>query len=73
MRLVGELRPTRLACTDLVHLPSCYNPHQHRTWCLCGAVTWPGRTSTVWRSTTVYDHAGRGALLVGYDTYQLPG
>lgn len=83
---IGFYRPDRLACTESpYHLPGVHNPWSNTTWCLCGAVTWPGDVGT-WKSVDRWRYlphdpargiglGGVGAApareLVGWDTYWL--
>lgn len=67
---VGELRETRLNCTEDEHYLTTYNPQMNLTFCWCGEVREPG-LHPVWKSVARYDHAGKGAQVIGYDTYRL--
>jgi len=43
--LTGTPSPTRknpTQCADSGHPGASYNPWHDKTWCLCGAVTYPG-------------------------------
>lgn len=74
---IGVLRPKPLICgdseydPDRKHLPATYNSWHDVTACLCGMRWWDGRTSTVWKSDALHDHAGRGAQVIGWDTYEM--
>lgn len=74
--MIGELLAERLSCGD-EHLPGCYNPNSQDTYCICGAVQWPGQVGT-WHSRMVRPPAAPDAKrsdpepkVVGWDTYFL--
>lgn len=68
--MTGEFAPSVPEC-GAVHVGGCYNPWADRTWCLCGAVTWPGKVETThWRP--VYSSPGRDGQVIGYEVYTLP-
>ena len=67
--LLGSWEVERMQCGD-EHLLACFNPWAAQTFCQCGQVRIPGGHSS-WHERTVYDHAGPGAQLLGYDRYVL--
>lgn len=70
--LIGTWSATRLACEDGIHLLAVSNRQMGATWCVCGRVKIPGHHVTH-HERFLYDHAGQGAVVTGYDQYMLPG
>lgn len=51
--MIGAFSRERLRC-GTKHLPATYNPQCDRTWCVCGARTWEGRTPSTWHCRWIY-------------------
>lgn len=72
-----ELHTERLACTEDRHVLATDNPWSRDTWCVCGKVRVPWNEGddpwhTTWHEHWVYDHAGKGARLLGWERYRMP-
>ena len=70
--LIGEYSDTRPTCDGSGHKPRCFHPWMGETACICGTHWWPGWLPT-WHARFLYDHGGKGARLLGFDVYVLPG
>ena len=68
--LIGSYSATRPACAGSGHLIGCYNPQMDETACICGEHWWRGDRGS-WHARYLYEHAGRGARLLGYDVYRM--
>ena len=70
--LIGTRHTNRIACTDTTHTLTVHNARMDVTVCQCGALWVPG-SHTTWHERFLYDHAGKGATLTGFDRYIMAG
>lgn len=70
MKLIGTFSETRPTC-GVRHIPTTFSPWLDQTWCICGKHQWPGIKAPLTKYKWIYDHAGQGAKLLGWDVYEL--